>query len=68
MVGRCAMGRIRVPILAREFFQVRIEKTRWQWIRVALALALCLVTPAYGAEPIRLAMIEAFSGPFANTG
>ena len=26
------------------------------------------VVPAHGAEPIRLAMVEAFSGPFANAG
>ena len=33
-----------------------------------LALFLLQTPPAHGADPIRLAMIEAFSGPFANTG
>jgi len=47
---------------------------RSQWLdrRTVALLALILVSfrilPAYAAEPIRLAMIEAFSGPFANTG
>ncbi|HVE90533.1 MAG TPA: branched-chain amino acid ABC transporter substrate-binding protein [Burkholderiaceae bacterium] len=33
-----------------------------------LLFALLHVLPAHGAQPIRLAMIEAFSGPFANAG
>ena len=40
---------------------------RW-WAGTALVLLLLRLLPAHGAEPIRLAMIEAFSGPFANTG
>ncbi len=36
-----------------------------RWVLVALML---VVLPVRAAEPIRLAMIEAFSGPFANTG
>lgn len=38
--------------------------------RIALVLGLLAagLVPARAAEPIRLAMIEAFSGPFANTG
>ncbi|MBC8118723.1 MAG: branched-chain amino acid ABC transporter substrate-binding protein [Burkholderiaceae bacterium] len=38
------------------------------WLGAALALVLCHAMPAHSAEPIRLTMIEAFSGPFANTG
>ena len=38
------------------------------WGRALLALSVLLTQPAHGAEPIRLAMVEAFSGPFANTG
>ena len=41
---------------------------RQRWMFVALTLVLFKTLPAQGAEPIRLAMIEAFSGPFANTG
>jgi branched-chain amino acid transport system substrate-binding protein len=37
-------------------------------IAVALCLAVAGLVPARAVEPIRLAMIEAFSGPFANTG
>jgi branched-chain amino acid transport system substrate-binding protein len=37
-------------------------------ICVAFWLAVTGFLPAHGSEPIRLAMIEAFSGPFANTG
>ena len=46
------------------------ERIRY-WCRVCVAvllLTLSQVVPAHGAEPIRLAMVEAFSGPFANTG
>lgn len=37
-------------------------------ICVALWFAVTGLLPAQASEPIRLAMIEAFSGPFANTG
>lgn len=37
-------------------------------ICAALWLAVAGLPPAQASEPIRLAMIEAFSGPFANTG
>ncbi len=37
-------------------------------ICAALWLAVTGLPPAQASEPIRLAMIEAFSGPFANTG
>ncbi len=45
-------------------------RTIGRWIGALLALSFVFVQtlPAHGAEPIRLAMIEAFSGSFANTG
>ena len=47
-------------------------RSRWIERRTVALLALILVSfrilPAHAAEPIRLAMIEAFSGTFANTG
>ena len=47
---------------------MREKKLGWRsWLCAAL-LVLLEGLPARGAEPIRLAMIEAFSGPFANTG
>lgn len=48
---------------------MRSQRCYWRMSAcMALGFALCHTIPAYGAEPIRLAMIEAFSGPFANTG
>ena len=51
----------------------RRERFRYRAVRLgyrgaALLVLLVQILPAQGAEPIRLAMIEAFSGPFANTG
>lgn len=40
----------------------------WSHTLLALSFGFFQILPAHGAEPIRLAMIEAFSGPFANTG
>ncbi len=34
----------------------------------SLVAALCVCAPAMAAEPVKLALIEGLSGPFANTG
>ena len=48
---------------------MRSDRPRYRrLVCVALLLALVRILPAQGAEPIRLAMVEAFSGPFANAG
>ena len=48
---------------------MRGKKNDWlSHALLAFCFALCQTLPAFGAEPIRLVMIEAFSGPFANTG